>query len=149
MQPAMTDGIEIQGTPTHLIIRLERKSLRRKRIVLKEHGKPIATLIPVSLDEDANEETANRTSEQPAEASKFPEFEQEIRAFEAMKPELLKLYLGQAVAIFQGKVVATEKNKKDALRNAEKKLGPIRCYVEWVEPSTPREVLSPSVFVMR
>ena len=149
MQPAMTDGLEIQGTPTHLIIRLERKSLRRKRIVLKEHGKPIATLIPVSLDEDVSEEAANGTAEQSAEAPKFPEFEQEIRAFEAMKPELLKQYLGQAVAIFQGKVVATGKNKKNALRNAEKKMGPIRCYVEWVESSTPREVSSPSIFVTR
>lgn len=146
MQSILPDEIEIQGTPTHLIIRLERKSLQRNGILLKEDGKPVATLMPVITDKLAkNEEEASFA--RPHEAARFPEFEQEIMAFEQMKPELLKQYPGQAVAIYQGKVVATGENKMAALRNAEKLLGSIRCYVEWVEPSTPRQVLSPSAFI--
>jgi hypothetical protein len=149
MQPTLSDGIEVQGTPTHLIIHLERKTLQQNGIVLKEHGKPIATLIPIVTDEPTPGEHKTTVPERPTEASRFPEFEQEIIAFEQMKPELLKLYSGQAVAIYQGKVVATGKNKMDALRNAEKLMGSIHCYVEWVEPVTPRQVMSPSVFAKR
>ena len=149
MQPTLPDGIEVQGTPTHLIIHVERKALQHHRIVLKEHGKPIATLIPVVPDEHKQGESKTDTPERPAEASRFPEFEQEIIAFEELKPELLKQYPGQAVAIYQGKVVATGSNKMDALRNAQKLMGSIHCYVEWVDPVTPRQVLSPSVFGKR
>lgn len=149
MQPTSSDAIEIQGTPTHLIIRVARSSLKRHKVVLKENGKPIATLTPVIANEYEKSESPNGVHERPTSASSFPEFEQEISAFEALKPELLKQYPGQAVAIFQGKVIATGKNKMEALRNAEKQMGAIRCYVEWVEPETPRRVISPSAFIKR
>lgn len=103
--------------------------------------------MPVATDEPMREENEGATLDRPDEAVRFPEFEQEIMAFEQMKPALLEQYPGQAVAIYQGKVVATGKNRMDALRNAEKLFGAIHCYVEWVEPVTPRQVLSPSIFV--
>ena len=149
MQPTLSDEIEIQGTPTHLVIRVEHKALQHNEIVLKEHGKPIATLIPVATDEQEKDETKNAAPKRPADAARFPQFDQEIIAFEQMKPELLKQYSGQAVAIYQGKVVATGKNKMDALRNAEKRMGAIHCYVEWVDSVTPRQIISPSVFSKR
>jgi hypothetical protein len=37
---------------------------------------------------------------------------------------------------------------KSSLRNAEKLIGDIHCYVEWVEPMTPRQVISPSILAV-
>ena len=95
---------------------------------------------------DKTEHEADGAAAQPAVPA---EFLQEVEAFERLKPELLKQYKGQVVAIYQGKVVAVGDNRMDVFGVVLKKLGPVPCYIEWVDEQTPRRVRMPSVRVVR
>jgi hypothetical protein len=70
----------------------------------------------------------------------------EIAAFTRLKPALLKQYPGRAVALYQGEVVAVGDDKTEMLASVYARLGEVRCYVEWVEPDTPRRVRIPSAW---
>ena len=48
------------------------------------------------------------------EAPWFEDLNREYRAFEAMRPELLKTCLGLFVAVYQGKVVDKDPDERDA-----------------------------------
>jgi hypothetical protein len=76
-------------------------------------------------------------------------FEQEVAAFEAMKPVLLKQYYGQYVAIHQGNVVASGDNKLDVSRQVREQYGSVTYYVEMVVEETPRTVRLPSAWIAR
>ena len=56
-------------------------------------------------------------------------FEQEIAAFETMKPALMEQYSGQYVAIHQGEVVASGDQKLDVSRQVREQYGPVVYYV--------------------
>lgn len=75
-------------------------------------------------------------------------FEQEIAAFETLKPELLKQYPGQYVAIYQGKVVASGVDKHEVSRQVREQYGLVVYYVQLVSPK-PRTARIPSVWVTR
>lgn len=83
------------------------------------------------------------------EGEELVAFEQEIAAFEALKPTLLGQYRGQYVAIYQGEVVASGDKKLDVSRQVREQYGPIVYYVELVAPDSPRKVRIPSVWVTR
>ncbi|MDQ3247631.1 MAG: DUF5678 domain-containing protein [Chloroflexota bacterium] len=94
----------------------------------------------------------NSEKQQKIEAEKIstpPEFAQEVAAFERLKPELLKKYPQRVVAIHQGQVVAVGDNRMDVLGILLDRLGPVPCYIEWVEQETPRRVRMPSIRVVR
>jgi hypothetical protein len=76
-------------------------------------------------------------------------FEQEVAAFEQLKPALLKQYAGRYVAIYQGKVVASGDEKLTLLDQVREQFGPIVCYIEKVSPDSPRTVRLPSIRVAR
>lgn len=76
-----------------------------------------------------------------------PNFEAEVAAFERLKPELLKQYPGQAVAIYQGKVIAVGPDKMTVLGEVYEQYGEIHCFVEQVVETTPRRVRIPSVWI--
>jgi hypothetical protein len=76
-------------------------------------------------------------------------FEQEVAAFEQLKPSLLKQYAGRYVAIYQGKVVASGDEKLALLDQVREQFGPIVCYIEKVSPDSPRTVRMPSIRLAR
>lgn len=76
-------------------------------------------------------------------------FEQEVAAFEHLRPVLLKQYPGQYVAIYQGEVVASGHEKLALLDQVRERFGPIVCYIEKVALDSPQTVRMPSVRVVR
>jgi len=76
-------------------------------------------------------------------------FEQEIAAFEQLRPALLKQYPGQYVAIYQGEVVAINNEKLALLDRVREQFGNVVCYIEKVAPDSPRTVRIPSFRVTR
>ncbi len=77
------------------------------------------------------------------------DFAQEVAMFEQLRPALQAQYGGRAVAIYHGQVVATGDDKMAVLDAVLSKLGPVPCYIEWVEPDTPRRVRVSSAWVAR
>ena len=76
-------------------------------------------------------------------------FEQEIAAFNKLKPTLLQQYPNQYVAIYQGQVVAYGDKKLAVSRQVRETLGAVVYYVALVSPDEPRTVRIPSVWVTR
>ncbi|MCA9998441.1 MAG: hypothetical protein KDE56_21915 [Anaerolineales bacterium] len=74
-------------------------------------------------------------------------FEQEIAAFNALKPTLLQQYPNQYVAIYQGQVVAHGNKKLEVSRQVREKFGAVVYYVAQVSSAKPRTVRIPSVWV--
>jgi hypothetical protein len=63
---------------------------------------------------------------------------------------LLEQFDGQYVAIYQGKVVASGRDRFELLRQVHQEFGPVPCYIDLVEPdSSIRKVRVPSVWVVK
>jgi hypothetical protein len=73
-------------------------------------------------------------------------FEQEIAAFEQIKPTLLKQYAGQYVGIHQGQVVAVGPNRLQVVKEIYERWGHVVCYVEKVSTEPLRRVRIPSTW---
>ncbi len=76
-------------------------------------------------------------------------FQQEVAAFEQLKPALLKQYAGKFVAIYQGKVVISGDEKLALLEQVREQFGNVVCYIEQVTPDSPRTVRIPSLRIVR
>jgi len=76
-----------------------------------------------------------------------PEFSLEVAAFERLRPTLQEQYGGQVVAIYQGDVVAVGSDKMGVLAQVQAEYGSIPCYIEWVEPETPRRARVTSAWI--
>ena len=73
-------------------------------------------------------------------------FKQEIAAFAALKPELLKQYPGQYVAIYRGQVVGNGDSRLALVKEVYNQFGEVPCYVEKVTLEPLRRVRIPSVW---
>jgi hypothetical protein len=87
-------------------------------------------------------EKVDETTTTEAEAA----FEQEVAAFEALKPELLEQYAGQYVAIYQKQVVAVGNDRLGLVKDVYGQFGEVPCYIEKVTLEPPRRVRIPSVW---
>jgi hypothetical protein len=77
-------------------------------------------------------------------------FEAEAAAFDRLRSSLLEQFDGQYVAIYQGKVVASGRDRFELLRQVHQEFGPVPCYIDLVEPdSSIRKVRVPSVWVVK
>lgn len=133
----------LKETPTRYIIEVEQEALEQGPTLLQRNGEPVAVLVPLGEYQAFQDwQAAQRASAMPDD----PEFEAEVAAFERLKPELLKRYPGRAVAIHQGQVIEVGDDKMDVLERVRRRLGDVRCYVEWVEPDAPRRVRIPTVW---
>lgn len=74
-------------------------------------------------------------------------FEQEVAAFEKLKPTLLEQYTGKFVAIYQGNVVAIGDDKLNLLDEVRKRFGHVVCYIEKVAIDSPRTARIPSLHI--
>jgi len=76
-------------------------------------------------------------------------FEQEVAAFERLKPELLERYDGQYVAIYEGEVVTSGEDKMALLHEVYERYGQVVCYIDLVGADRLRSAHMPSVRVTR
>ena len=74
---------------------------------------------------------------------------EEISAFEALKPELLKTHFGEFVAIYQQQIVGFDSDEMNLIRRVYEQYGPVSCYVEKIVPETPRKVRVTSMWKRR
>lgn len=87
--------------------------------------------------------------EEPEIEARKERFEKEIAAFERLKPDLLKQYPEQYVAIHQGKVVVVGENRLDVVEQVYRQFGLVVCYVEKVTTDPPRRVRMPSFWKVK
>jgi hypothetical protein len=133
----------LKETATHYIVEIDPLA-DSEPTLLESAGRPIAVLIPPT-EYDAFQEWL--VSRQAAAAP--AEFDHEVAAFERLKPALLEQHPGRAVAIRHSQVVAVGDDKMSVLAEVLAQFGPTQCYVEWVEPETPRRVRVSSAWVAR
>ncbi|MBM4461154.1 MAG: hypothetical protein FJ011_25925 [Chloroflexi bacterium] len=78
-----------------------------------------------------------------------PDFEHAVATFERLKPALLEQYNGRVVAVHDGRVVAVGDDRMAVLEMVTAQYGPVPCYIERVEPETPRRARISSAWIAR
>jgi hypothetical protein len=73
-------------------------------------------------------------------------FDQEVAAFNTLKPTLLAQYPDQYVAIYQGQVVGNGDNRLFLLKAVYNRFGEVPCYIEKVTSEPLRRVRIPSMW---
>jgi hypothetical protein len=58
-----------------------------------------------------------------------PQWWSDAAAFELLRPYLMQQYEGQAVALYQGNLVAVGPDEKTVLEQVREQLGEVACYV--------------------
>ena len=137
--------VPVTATPLHYSVKIDRTTLAHGPAVLEENEQPVAVLLPMAdyLSFQKWQQAQQSPSTMP------PEFASEIAAFERLRPTLLEDYAGQAVAIFQGRVIAAGDDKMNVYAQVLEAFGPVHCYIEWVEADSPRRARLPSAWVKR
>jgi predicted transcriptional regulator len=130
------------------IISLQQPELTAKleRLAVEQNTTPEA-LLHAAVQDFLNKASANKSNATNGKTAFYPELEREIKAFAQLKPELLQKYKGRVVAIYQGQVVAVGDDRMEVLGVVLENLGPVPCYIEWVEEETPRRVRITSTWI--
>jgi PHD/YefM family antitoxin component YafN of YafNO toxin-antitoxin module len=133
----------LKETATHYVVEIDQMA-DSEPTLLESNGRPVAVLISAA-EYDAFRDwlVTRQTTAAPTE------FDQEVAAFERLKPTLQKQHAGRAVAIHQSQVVAVGDDKMSVLAEVLARFGPVPCYIEWVAPETPRRVRISSAWVAR
>ena len=116
----------LKETATHYVVEID-QTADSEPTLLESNGKPVAVLISAA-EYDAFRDwlVARQATAAPAE------FDQEVAAFERLKPTLQKQHAGRAVAIYHSQVVAVGDDKMSVLADVLAQFGPVPCYIEWV-----------------
>lgn len=138
--------VPVTSTPIHYTVEIKRTTLAHGPALLEENEQPVAVLLPM---EDYRSFQKWQQAQQTLPSAEPAEFAREVNAFERLRPSLLERYAGQAVAIYQDRVVAVGDDKMAVYAQVLKEFGPVPCYIEWVETDSPRRVRMPSVRVKR
>jgi len=125
-------------------LHLPSELMRRAGHTAKARHQPLEKILTDAL-ETALPDAANESQREQALA----DFEREVAAYERLKPELLKQYLGRVVAIYQERVVAVGDNEMEVLGEVYERIGFVPCYIEWAKPDAPRRVRMASMWVKR
>lgn len=139
-------SVSVKSRSTHYLVEIQRATLAKGATVLEENSQPIAVLLPIEDYQAYRQWQEERQNLPPATPT---DFAREVESFERLRPTLQAQYAGQAVAIHGGKVVASGNDKMALLAQVWQELGPVPCYVEWVEAAAPRRVRVPSAWVRR
>ena len=138
---------ELQTTATHYRIEDEQTLLTQEPAFLERNGEPLAVLLPLAAYEAF--QAWQSLAADPSEREPDPAFAREVAAFERLKPQLLQQYPGRVVGIYQGEIVAVGDNRLDVLDQVWDQFGEVSCYIETVEPVTPRRARMPSVRIRK
>ncbi len=134
--------LTLKETAQSYLVEIDQAALAQEPTLLETDGRPVAVLIPTA------EYNAFRIWLTMRQAPAAPvEFQREVTAFEHLKPALQEHHSGRVVAIHGGQVIAVGDDKMAVLDDVTAKLGPVPCYIEWVEPETPRRARISSAWV--
>lgn len=134
--------LTLKETSQSYLVEIDQAALAQEPTLLETGGRPVAVLIPTA------EYNAFQTWLTMRQAPAAPvEFQREVTAFEHLKPTLQEHHPGRVVAIHGGQVIAIGDDKMAVLDDVTAKFGPIPCYIEWVEPETPRRARISSAWV--
>jgi hypothetical protein len=111
---------------------IEEEALSQEPFILERDGKSVAVVIPITEYEAFRAWREGREREEKRRKD-IEAFEQERQAFESLKPELLRTYQGQWVAIYQGKVVEAGEDRSQVLDRVYDRFGYVPVYVQQVE----------------
>lgn len=103
-------------------------------VFIEDEGRPVAVLVPIELFRAWQQQlqTQSPHSHPPQPAESLSGFEREKAAFERMKPELMKQYLGKCVAVVDGQVVEVGEDKIKVIEKVRERFGRVPMYVQWV-----------------
>ena len=136
--------LTLKETSGRYLVEIDQAAVVQEPTLLETGGRPVAVLIP------AAEYDAFRAWLMMRQAAAAPaEFEREVAAFERLKPALQEQHAGRAVAVHGGQIVAVGDDKMAVLDDVIAHFGPVPCYIEWVEPETPRRARISSAWVAR
>lgn len=65
------------------------------------------------------------------------DFLDERNAYLRMKSDLLREHRGEFAAIYEGRLIATDKDKIKLIDRVRKELGPVRAYIQKIEDDEP------------
>lgn len=111
---------------------IEEEALTREPFILERDGEPVAAVIPIAEYQAFRAWQESRDREEKRRKD-LEAFEQERRAFERLKPELLRTHRGQWVAILNGQVVESGSDKIEVLDRVYARFGYRPVYVQRVE----------------
>ncbi|MGA9351709.1 MAG: DUF5678 domain-containing protein [Anaerolineae bacterium] len=111
---------------------IEEEALSREPFILERDGEAVAAIIPITEYEAFRAWRVARGREKKRRED-LEAFEWERQAFEGLKPELLRAYQGQWVAIYQGKVVEAGEDRSQVLDRVYDRFGYVPVYVQQVE----------------
>ncbi len=140
--------VAVKATPTHYLIEVEQGLMAEGPAILQRNGQPVGVLLSIPDYQALHPEP--KQAPPKADPSVSAEFLREMRAFEKLKPKLLKQpeYDGRVVAIYQGQVVAVGDDDMDVLGLVSDKFGYVPCYIEKVQPEL-RTARIPSIWVKK
>lgn len=116
-------------------IDLDDVALSTEVLILEKEGRPVAAVIPHSEYEAFRAWRAAKDRRQ-TEGEEATAIDQAHETFQEMLPELLKLYPGHVVALYQGQVVAVGDDRMEVWQQARQQLGNVPVYVQTVEASS-------------
>ncbi|HEY4688144.1 MAG TPA: DUF5678 domain-containing protein [Anaerolineae bacterium] len=105
------------------------KLIIKEPVFIEADGQRIAVILPI---EDYESLRAQSQLPQTATDTASSGFEREKAAFQALKPELLKRYPGQFVAIVNGQVVEVGDDKIQVIDRVHERLGQVSMYVQQI-----------------
>jgi PHD/YefM family antitoxin component YafN of YafNO toxin-antitoxin module len=128
------------------------KLVVREPLFIEDDGEQVAVLLPIDTYrklQAAAKHAASNLDQPQANAldDSLSILARESRAFEALKPELLKTHRNQYVAIVGGEVVETGDNEFDVIERVYQRLGRVVMFVDKVtdEPRPVHYMSSPKV----
>lgn len=140
------EKIKLRESKAPYTLTIDHYQLHNEAMLVEPGGQPVAVLVPVSEYEAfrAWRQTTNR----PPSDQQQTAFVRERSAFAQLLPELLRIYPGKVVAIYQGQVVEVGDEISETLDKVYDRFGYVPCYVQRVEAS-PRVYKFPHRKVVR
>jgi len=140
--------VAVKATPTHYLIEVEQGLIAQGPAILQRNGKPVGVLLSMPDYQALHPEL--KLAPPKEDRSVSAGFWREMKAFEKLKPKLLKQpeYCGRVVAIHQGQVVAVGDDDMEVLGLVWDKFGDVPCYIEKVQPEL-RTARIPSIWVKK
>lgn len=136
----MPQKVILKEDQTTYTLAAEENDLTGQPIILKQHGREIAAIIPIEKYRAFEAWEKQQTKVQPH----YPEFEAEKAAFEQLEPSLMATYKGKYVAVRGGQVVDNDEDKMRLITRVYDRLGYGPMYVHKVgRPLRVAKIVSP------
>ncbi len=122
----------LKETHAPYTLAIEEEALSQQPFILERDGEAVAAVVPIT-EYEAFRVWREARGQEEKRREDLEAFERERRAFEHLKPELLRTHRGQWVAIYQGEVVEVGQDRSQVLDSGYDRFGYVPVYVQQVE----------------